>query len=82
MTSDDLRQWQIDAIRQRIVPMQRYFNQMIKRLTARGFPREDQLFRDVLEVSKALHQLSVDVHYLGCKRGVGPKTLSQPHDQP
>lgn len=43
----------------------------------RGFPHDDKMYKLVCDAYDAANRLSIKVHYMGCKSGVGrapPKT--------
>lgn len=55
----------------RIDPMTRYVCRLRERLDAAGFPGGD-LLRDAVERAyDAMRALSTELHYCGCKAGVG-----------
>ena len=64
MQSTDLTRDQARALRNKLQPMLGYFSRLKRRMTYRGFLAGDPLFDKVVEAEKALHALSVEVHYL------------------
>ena len=50
-----------------------YFDRMIKRMNARGFSGEDELFKLACKCKDACLFLRMAAHYASCDSGVGPR---------
>jgi len=69
MNSSNLSRAQAEALKREIGPMLGYLGRLNKRMTFKGFPREDPLLKLVVDAEDALHKLHVATHYLsadGC----------------
>ena len=71
MDTDDLTTDQARQLHERIRPMLAYLYKLRGRMEQRGFPRDDELRQLVERAYDSVHRLSVELHYLSCKSGVG-----------
>lgn len=71
MRCDDQTREQGRALKNKLRPMLRYLARLKRRMTYRGFPPDDPLLIAVGRAENAMHELSVDVHYLSCGDVVG-----------
>src|SRR4051794_37123430 len=71
MESADLTREQVDALQEQIRPMVGYLGRLIRRMERRHFAPTDPPYISTTAAYKALHGLSVDVHYLGCRESTG-----------
>jgi hypothetical protein len=51
-----------------------YLRKLHNRMVERGFPPDDKLMQLTEHAYDATHALSVELHYLTCKCGVGQQT--------
>jgi hypothetical protein len=85
MNTDDLTTDQAKQLQARIGPMLGYLYRLRSRMDKRGFPRDDELRQLVERAYESVHRLSVELHYLSCKSGVGRpprKQLASPFAGP
>jgi hypothetical protein len=54
-----------------IWPALNYLTRLRARMEKKGFPPGDRHFQLVNQASDAVHRLSIELHYLSCKSGVG-----------
>jgi hypothetical protein len=71
MRSTDLTEAQIKAMQDALGPTLGYLTRTLARMDKRGFPLDDMLFRHVVEAQHRMQGLCMELHYLGCKSGVG-----------
>ncbi len=71
MDSGDLSTIQAEAIGDRLAPYVRYLGRVRRRMDARGFPHTDELLRAADKAYSTARDLSIKLHYLSCKSGVG-----------
>ena len=71
MDSHDLSTEQCEIMGDRLGPYLRYLHRVKRRMEARGFPMTDELFQATNAAYDAAHGLTVSLHYLSCKSGVG-----------
>ena len=71
MESRDVERWQAAQIRESLQPSLRYLGRLQKRMEEVGFLPSDRLLTLVREAYNSMHHLSVELHYLSCKGGVG-----------
>ena len=71
ITADTLTPTQAETLRSRIDPMTRYVCRLHERLDAVGCPGDDPLRIAVERAYDAMRALSTELHYCGCKAGVG-----------
>ena len=71
MDHRDVQPWQAAKIGERIGPMLRYLGKLRTRMEQVGFAPDDKLYRCVSDAYRAMHGLSVTLHYLTCEHGVG-----------
>jgi hypothetical protein len=71
VTSNDLTDEQVEALKRHIGRQLRYLGKLCKRLDAVGFSPVDWLYTDAHQAFDAIHTLSVKLHSLSVKSGVG-----------
>ncbi len=71
ITADTLTPPQAKKLKSRIDPMIRYVCRLHERLNAVGCPGDDPLRIAVERAYDAMRALSTELHYCGCKAGVG-----------
>jgi hypothetical protein len=71
MDCRDLTAAQVDAIHDRLAPYVRYLGRLRRRMDSRGFPHTDELLRAADKAYSTARDLSITLHYLSCKSGVG-----------
>jgi hypothetical protein len=71
MERHDLTKSQAQAIHDAIGPTLGYLFRLRQRMDKRGFSPSDPLYQLVVNAYDALHPLTVELHYLSCKEGVG-----------
>jgi hypothetical protein len=54
-----------------------YLNRLSHRITKRKFEHDDELQANVLKTAAALHELTVQLHYLSCRMGLHDERKSQ-----
>jgi hypothetical protein len=81
MDSHDLTSAQAEKMGDALGPYLRYLNRVKRRMEARGFPMTDELFQATKAAYDAAHGLTVSLHYLSCKSGVGRPARSKEGDQ-
>jgi hypothetical protein len=57
--------------------MLRYVGRLRDRMEKRAFPKDDELYRLVVQAHDDIHRLSVTLHYLTCE-GVGRSSGKEP----
>jgi hypothetical protein len=71
MDSSNLTPEQCRLIRDQLGPIQRYLHALLERTRQQAFPADDNV-RHVTETAyNAVHELSVELHYLSVPHGVG-----------
>jgi len=81
MDSQELTTAQAQKMRDRLGPYLRYLHRMKRRMEARGFPMTDELFQATNAAYDAAHGLTMRLHYLSCKSGVGRPARSKEGNQ-
>jgi hypothetical protein len=81
MDSRDLSTEQCEIMGDRLGPYLRYLHRVKRRMEARGFPMTDDLFQATNAAYDAAHGLTVSLHYLSCKSGVGRPARSKEGNQ-
>ena len=71
MDSGDLTAARAETMRDARGPYIRYLHKMKRRMEARGFPLTDELLEKQTVAYDAAHTLTMALHYLSCKSGVG-----------
>lgn len=71
ITADSLTTQQAATLKGRIDPMTRYVCRVRERLDVAGCPGNDPLRVAVERAYDAMRALSTELHYCGCKAGVG-----------
>jgi len=71
MDSSNLTREQARVLKNKIGPMLAYLGRLNKRMTFKGFPREDPLLRLTAKAEMASHERHVATHYLACGDVVG-----------
>ncbi len=71
MDKDFLLPWQAAQVGRSIGPAFVYLGRLKARLDALGFPPDDALYRAVKTAWDGMYGLTVELHYLACKSGVG-----------
>ena len=71
MNSRDLTPEQAEALLNRLGPVLGYLNRVRSRMEQRHFPSDDRLYRMIVEARDKMHSLTVELHYMSCKGGVG-----------
>ena len=62
---------QAGELNEHLRPMLAYLGRVRNRLQAVGYLPDDPLYRRVNDAYNGMHALTVEVHYLSCKGGVG-----------
>jgi hypothetical protein len=71
MDSGDLTPQQAAKMRDALTPCVRWLHKLQRRMELRGFPLTDELFQAAAQAYDAAHALTMKLHYLSCKSGVG-----------
>jgi hypothetical protein len=71
MNSSDLTPEQCKIIGDRLRPILRYLHALRNRVQQQAFPQDDKVRRLVEAAHDNVHHLSVELHYLGIRSGVG-----------
>jgi hypothetical protein len=71
MDSRDLSTAQAEKIGEQLAPHVRYLGRVRRRMEALGFPMTDELLRATKNAYSKARDLSITLHYLSCKSGVG-----------
>ena len=71
MHSGDLQPWQAEKIKNSLAPHLGYLHRLQRRMEQVGFPPTDPLYQLVSRAYDATHQVSVEIHNLSCRSGVG-----------
>lgn len=66
MDADDLTREQARFLWERTGRMRPFIDRLVERMFRRGFPKNDRLYRNAVQVSDGLHSLWVHLHYLSC----------------
>jgi hypothetical protein len=72
--STNLRTCQAKALYSSLRPALGFLYRLQARMEKRDFPPSDKLFRLTATAYEALHPLSIALHYMSCKSGVGRKS--------
>jgi len=62
---------QCQAIQAHVREQQAYFDRLLARINETGFPPQDRLRREVLELRDRLKDLAMHLHYLQCTQQTG-----------
>jgi hypothetical protein len=71
MRSDDLTRDQCRTLADQLRKMLGYLNRLEKRMSQQGFPLDDDLYRATVKARDAMHEVSIEAHYLGCRGSTG-----------
>jgi hypothetical protein len=81
MDSGDLTTAQAETMGVALGPYLRYLHRVKRRMEVRSFPMTDELFQATNAAYDAAHGLTVSLHYLWCKSGVGRPARSKEGNQ-
>ena len=73
MRSDDLKHWQAARVNDALRPTVAYLGRLKRRMEKRGFPQDERLMVLVAQAEAVMQDLSMELHYVSCKWGVGRK---------
>jgi hypothetical protein len=76
--SGDLTIAQAEKRRDALIPHLRYLFKMKQRMERTGFPPNDDLYRQTVAAYDAAQSLTMTLHYLSCKSGVGRAPRESP----
>jgi hypothetical protein len=71
MGKDDIQPEHARIIAERLRSLLNYLGRLKQRMERRGFSQDDPLYRTVFGAWQAVYSLTVELHYLSCKSGVG-----------
>jgi hypothetical protein len=71
MNSADLTCDQCRAMHKSLFRLANYLSRVVKRMEKTGFPPDDPLYRSARRAYDSVCSLCMELHYLGCKSGVG-----------
>ena len=74
MRSDELTPEQIAELQRVLGPTTGYLTRVVQRMEKIGFPVDDMLYRHAVEAQHRMPGLCMELHYLGCRNGVGRKS--------
>lgn len=69
MESSDLTSAQCHVLMEKVREMQTYVRRVMARMRDQGFPHNDRLAREYVEIEDKLQGLWVTLHYLSCRPG-------------
>lgn len=72
---------QAAKMRDALTPCVRLLHKLLRRMEARGFPMSDELLRAGNEAYDASRELTMKLHYLSCKSGVGRSEKPEPKER-
>jgi hypothetical protein len=81
MNSRDLTCEQAEALLKQIWPTLGYLNRVRARMEQRHFPSDDRLYRMVVAARDRIHELTVELHYMSCRQGVGRPARHDQHSR-
>ncbi len=73
MDSSDLTIDQLDALFDRIQPMNFYLTKLANRCHENAWPADDELRQKIDAAATAVHALAMAVHYASCRHQTGGK---------
>ena len=73
MEADDLTSEQAKIIHDRLAPTVGYLHKLLDRMVKRGFVPKDPLYQQVADTYNRLRGLTMELHHLSCREGVGRK---------
>jgi hypothetical protein len=78
MDNRDLTSAQLAAVAEVVGRYVRFLNRMLRRMEKRGFPGNDELYRETSRAYDGLRSLLTTLHYLNCRSGVGRHEFKRP----